>query len=174
MIGINELVSYGTNCSNKQASNSIIWRIDPTGQFWNCQGAAVGRGAGQVEAAMLKLVQDWKYGRQKDTINGANVSNNKSDDHDQYDDLDKVIRSISNDDVKQCFRSMTFDEAVKFTCDCIRKVHKEPDIEDFKKLGIQGLLIPSYGDKGRKYLKPEMIHPTIISECLHKSTTKTK
>ena len=33
-----------------------IWRIDPTGQFWKCNAAAVGRGAGNAEATFLRQV----------------------------------------------------------------------------------------------------------------------
>jgi len=39
-----------------------IWRIDPTGQFWKCNAAAVGRGAGNAEATFLRQVGKWKRG----------------------------------------------------------------------------------------------------------------
>eukprot|EP00560_Eucampia_antarctica_P005891 CAMPEP_0197841178 /NCGR_PEP_ID=MMETSP1437-20131217/46029_1 /TAXON_ID=49252 ORGANISM="Eucampia antarctica, Strain CCMP1452" /NCGR_SAMPLE_ID=MMETSP1437 /ASSEMBLY_ACC=CAM_ASM_001096 /LENGTH=347 /DNA_ID=CAMNT_0043450895 /DNA_START=328 /DNA_END=1372 /DNA_ORIENTATION=- len=41
------------NNSDKDGDYNI-WRIDPTGQFWNCQAAAIGRGAGTVESEILR------------------------------------------------------------------------------------------------------------------------
>jgi len=33
-----------------------IWRVDPTGQFWDCHGTTIGRGARQAENHLLQLL----------------------------------------------------------------------------------------------------------------------
>jgi 20S proteasome alpha/beta subunit len=30
-----------------------LWRVDPTGQFWNCKAACIGRGAGLAETYLI-------------------------------------------------------------------------------------------------------------------------
>jgi len=39
------------------SSQRDIWRVDPTGQFWNCHAAVVGRGAGTAESLLLKKIK---------------------------------------------------------------------------------------------------------------------
>ena len=169
-----------SNTQNQQYHNTI-WRIDPTGQFWNCDAAAVGRGAGLVEGAMLRYVRKWKFQKdQKINCDDGNdndkYNDNDNDDNndDNNDDIDTLITSITNTDVKNCFESMTFDDAIKFAIDCICKVHKIHNKNDIEKVGIEGILIPSVstivnttsGSSG-KVSKPEMIHPGIIKGCLN-------
>ena len=177
VIGMNEVMSSSDASAGDTTScnhyNHEIWRIDPTGQFWNCQGAAVGRGAGLVEGSMLKLVKRWKEKDQQQHLDGgghSNESNGKDGDvnnnntkNDSSDDLDTILQSISREDVEQCFRNMAFDEAIKFACDCICKVHKISNTFDIERVGVQGMLLPSSSSSK----KPEMIHPEIITECLN-------
>lgn len=161
VIGINESMSKKSD--GRPSCN--IWRIDPTGQFWNCQAAAVGRGAGIIEGEMMKLVYKWKCEK---TLNGQEENQMKKNDYSDCDnddiDMDKVIESISNYDVQQCLRSLSFDDVVKFACDCIRKVHEESNIatKNDNMIGVQGILITKNGEK---HSRMEVIHPSIIEEC---------
>lgn len=34
--------------------SSSIWRVDPSGQFWKCRAAAIGRSRPKVEALLVK------------------------------------------------------------------------------------------------------------------------
>ena len=52
--------SNSNNSNPNQMLQNHIWRIDPTGQFWNCHAARVGRGSGLAERLLLKLVVFWK------------------------------------------------------------------------------------------------------------------
>ncbi len=164
VIGINESISKKGD--GRPICN--IWRIDPTGQFWNSQAAAVGRGAGIVEGEMMKLVYKWK--REK-KLNGQEENQMKKNDYsDCYNDeidMDKVIESISNYDVQQYLRSLSFDNVVKFACDCIRKVHDESNIttKNDTIIGVQGILITNNGEK---HSRMEVVHPSIVEECLNK------
>lgn len=40
----------------RSSSSFAMWRVDPTGQFWKCDAAAIGRRAGVAEAHLLDLV----------------------------------------------------------------------------------------------------------------------
>jgi hypothetical protein len=178
--------------SSPKYKNSI-WRIDPTGQFWQCHAAAVGKGAGLVEGAMLQYVQKWKNKNSNVDTNSdidadadvdtdkskkmdMNDSTNDIDNDCDDDDLETLLTSISNQDVIECFQDMSFDDAIKFACDCICKVHKVSNRDDFEKVGIEGILIPgcstcsignSNGNSIGKSLQPEVIHSGIIRGCLN-------
>jgi len=109
---------------------------------------------------MLKVVQKWKYHHHDN-----NYYNNHDDDDDDDLDLDTLIKSISNNDVKACLKSMSFDQAMKFACECIKKVHKisnRKGDDSCNMVGIQAMLIETS--------KVEMIHPGIVKECLNSIT----
>ena len=46
----------GPNNNTTSMSTTALWRVDPTGQFWNCDAAAIGRGAGKAEAWLLRHI----------------------------------------------------------------------------------------------------------------------
>lgn len=138
---------------------------------------------------MLRYVHKWKHGNNqnnnsqlfkkkgKKTGKIKTTHQNEHSDEAYEDDLDTLLSSISNDDVKECFGAMNFDDAIKFACDCICKVHKPPSSSStpygnsanslYDKIGIQGLLIPSQksGEK-HSHSQPEMIHKAILKNCL--------
>jgi len=48
------------NINNSDDDHLILWRVDPTGQFWRLHASAVGRGGMKIEAELLQHVQRWK------------------------------------------------------------------------------------------------------------------
>jgi len=156
IIGMNEVKHYHHPALMNKKLHSI-YRIDPTGQFWDCHAAAVGRGSGVVEANILKYVKDWK-------LKKNNEPESKDQQNDQ--DLDVLVASISNDDVVDCFGSIGFDDAIKLACECTVKALKLSKQADVKKHGIQGLLVLPERDGKQNRIQTEMIHPGIIRECL--------
>jgi hypothetical protein len=163
---------------NQIKSKNKIWRIDPTGQFWDCEVAAVGAGAGLVEGEMMRLVKrskDDKHGSDDDDDDDddddchkrkrENDSNDNHEENDHDDDdnnyLESLIASISNDDVHKFLQRMTFDDAIQFACQCICKVYKISNRNDLQSISIQGILMPN------RTSRPEMIHSAIISECFN-------
>lgn len=68
-----------------------IWRVDTTGQFWECDAAAVGRAAGAAEAHLLRLISE---------------KQNKKEGN-------------SNENVQTCLSGMSSKEALSVACQCI-------------------------------------------------------
>ena len=101
----------GTNDTNGDNDELCIWRVDPTGQFWKCEAAAVGRGTVEVEAELLSRVRQWKNikkitektGGTKLTSSAENVYND----------------DILIEDIRFYLSSMTEEEAVKVASDCL-------------------------------------------------------
>ena len=101
--------------------NTAIWRVEPTGQFWNCDVAAVGRGAGVAERIFLKRILNWKRKQDKNDHNHDNrdINNNivNDDDNDDDDDHDDWISNISNQDVKEYLHSLDCNDALSLATD---------------------------------------------------------
>jgi len=108
-----------------------IWRIDPTGQFWSCDAAAVGRGAGVAESFLLKEIA-------RRIKNPANVEDIEVDDDEEEenddDGIDDGMASLTNQDVKKFFLSLSVDEAIALAQKCVLKVYEDdlklPDPSD--------------------------------------------
>jgi 20S proteasome alpha/beta subunit len=50
------LQSYALLAGRDEHNTCSLWRVDPTGQFWKCNAAAIGRGAHAAEAHLQELV----------------------------------------------------------------------------------------------------------------------
>jgi len=141
-----------------------LWRIDPTGQFWKCHAAAVGKGAGNVEAMFLRKVEKWKR-------DGMETEQRRLAE-DQTQELESLVNTLTNKDVRGYFRTLSFEEAMVLACRCCAsalKLSKEQLVDSnfFEESGIQGLIIRKMKDKEAVY--NEMIHPDIIKEAMKQS-----
>lgn len=57
-----------------------LWRIDPTGQFWNCHAAVVGRQSDKAEEALVTKLLDRMGATNDSTDMGAYLKTLKCDD----------------------------------------------------------------------------------------------
>lgn len=137
--------------------------MDPTGQFYKCNLVAVGRAAGYVEYSMLQHVYKWKQ-MQEEEQKQDNVDDNNLKET-SFEEMDELLSSISHEDVKECWKNMTFDDVVGFICDCICKVYNVRNAADLEKVRFEGLLITKNGN-GAEQSYAEIIHDGIINKCL--------
>mmetsp|Transcript_15382 Transcript_15382/g.23835 ORF Transcript_15382/g.23835 Transcript_15382/m.23835 type:complete len:149 (+) Transcript_15382:96-542(+) len=98
-----------------------LWRVDPTGQFWSCDAAAVGKGSGDVEKSLMQKIVAWKLSSLK-----GNEGNDIS--------VEDMLSSLSNGDTVSYLGPLSVGEALKVACDCLievvgknRKVDKSDD-----------------------------------------------
>eukprot|EP00591_Stephanopyxis_turris_P008291 CAMPEP_0195509578 /NCGR_PEP_ID=MMETSP0794_2-20130614/2476_1 /TAXON_ID=515487 /ORGANISM="Stephanopyxis turris, Strain CCMP 815" /LENGTH=384 /DNA_ID=CAMNT_0040636837 /DNA_START=156 /DNA_END=1310 /DNA_ORIENTATION=- len=95
---------------------SNIWRVDPTGQFWNCNAAAVGRGAGTAEAIFMRRVATWKH----------NLHHNDNHHHHHHhqreeENMEDVMSRLSNKDVASFLNTFSVEEALSLVYQCIHE-----------------------------------------------------
>ena len=100
-----------------------IWRVDPSGQFWSCDAAAVGRGAAVAEAYLMKEIarrmtssMDMEGSRGGDDYDEEEIDN---------DVLEETMASFSNNDAKKFLRTLSMDEAIALARDCVLKVYED-------------------------------------------------
>ena len=109
--------------------DSQIWRIDPSGQFWSCDAATVGRGAGVAEAFLLKeIARRMKYPADMKGSRGDEEGDDDDDEEEEEsdaDDLKEAMASLSNQDVKKFLRSLSMNEAIALARDCVLKVYED-------------------------------------------------
>ena len=122
-------MNMNMNSSHDSSTNlkyNSIWRIDPTGQFWNCDVAAVGRGAGMAEISFLKRILKWKQkGKCHDNDNNnndddeeneedkeGNQDKKEEDDDDDDDNVMALLSMISNQEVKEFLSSLDVNQAL--------------------------------------------------------------
>lgn len=109
----------------------ILWRVDPTGQFWRLDASAVGRGAINVESELLERVQRW---RTKQTYQHGEESGEQHCDD-----------ALLHEDVRSYLGSLSPDEAVEVATEClvngimknIRKQQQHANSNDDSKTMIQ-------------------------------------
>mmetsp|Transcript_12456 Transcript_12456/g.26919 ORF Transcript_12456/g.26919 Transcript_12456/m.26919 type:complete len:421 (-) Transcript_12456:33-1295(-) len=99
----------------KAGGECRIWRVDPSGQFWSCDAAAVGRGAGVAESFLLKEVARLKRGR--------NEENDDEEDEPGKDSV--VVASLSNQDVKNYLDSLSVKDGIEIARKCVEKVYEK-------------------------------------------------
>ena len=88
------------------AGHGTLWRIDPTGQFWRCQGAIVGRDSDRAEEEILSRLGERM----------VNNNDTRSDDIDNDSDRDATM------DLETYLESIRCDEALELICDCLQEV----------------------------------------------------
>ena len=124
--------SIGTRAGSMLAASALIvdaasegcniWRIDPTGQFWSCDAAAVGRGAGVAESFLLKEIAR----RMKSPANVEDAEIDDDEEEENGDDgIDDGMASLTNQDVKKFLLSLSVDEAIALAQNCLLKVYEE-------------------------------------------------
>lgn len=98
-------------------TSQTIWRIDPTGQFWNCHAAAIGRGAGVAEQHLLKKVAVWGKAivSSNEEENTGAVNNRNSNDKEE----EIPFSQISSEHVEEYLSTLNCDSALKLACNLI-------------------------------------------------------
>lgn len=99
-IGVDEGTTIDS--SNKATNNISIWRVDPTGQFWNIDAGAVGRAAIDIEVELLNKVRQWRKKETQQTF----------DEESQPD-------TLCNSDVKSYLSTLSVEEALTVANDCL-------------------------------------------------------
>jgi 20S proteasome alpha/beta subunit len=82
--------------------NGQIWRVDPTGQFWNCHAVAMGRSADRAQEELYQLAL--KRQRVEADIDADNDNND------------------NNNNVAMLFEELTSEEAMDLACECMESV----------------------------------------------------
>ena len=72
--------SHGVIIGNEQ-----IWRIDPTGQFWNCNACVLGRDSDRAEALLYKTIMK--------------TGDNEGDGNNDNKDLDTLLQNMTSQQV---------------------------------------------------------------------------
>jgi len=158
------VVGYDGSHYDKDSASYTIWRCDPTGQFFKCSFGAVGRGAGNAERKIVHEISNWKS-------SGKGCSQNNGP--------DKILRlknktyntslsKLSVEEVKECFESMTFDDALVNACGAILSAlglkPNEKSSVDKTLSGVQGILLPLTNNKS-KSAPVEQLHRGILREA---------
>jgi len=162
IIGSNEMYLHSSS-KEPPVMNHNLWRIDPTGQFWKCSAAAVGKGAGNAEATFLRQVEKWKSeGELESEKRGIKKT------QDQIQDLETLVKVLTNKDVKGYFSTLSFEEAVILACRCCASAMKLSDKQlvdpgFFDESGIHGIIIRKM--KKRETVHHEMVHSNIMKEA---------
>lgn len=99
MVGLNE--ERSNNLFEDDDDDIVIWRLDPTGQFWKLDASAVGRAAINVESELLNKVRKWMMKKYEQMY------------------LEESKVDISNADMKAYLSSLNVEEAVRVANDCI-------------------------------------------------------
>lgn len=110
------LLAIGLRKSQNRNNKIALWRVDPTGQFWQLDASAVGRGAINVEAELLQRVKTWLLKQTQNSDILISTDEESSSQRDQDLSLD-----ITNHDVKAYLCSLSIEEAVDVAIDCLVK-----------------------------------------------------
>ena len=107
------IVTEGNIRLNPDNDTLILWRVDPTGQFWRLDASATGRGCYEVEKEFLRHVNDWKKG-----TNGGSAQLEGNNDQPEVEEGDSSTL-IHNNDVRAYLSSLSANDAVKLATDCL-------------------------------------------------------
>ena len=102
------------NINNSGDDNLILWRVDPTGQFWRLHASAVGRGGVKIETELLQHVQRWKKLELKQQQND-----------DEEDDV-----HVSREDIRTYLGTLTVNKAIEVATDCFVKGIMSSNMKD--------------------------------------------
>lgn len=93
----------------------ILWRVDPTGQFWRLDASAIGRGCSEVEKEFLRHVKEWKR-----NTNGKSTQLEGNNCHDVSEEEEEDSSTlIQNIDVRAYLGSLSVSDAVQLATDCL-------------------------------------------------------
>ena len=106
---------FGGSMKGQKQRKMWLWRIDPTGQFYSADVAAIGRGSGLAERLIMMEIIDAMQGHAKN--------------RDEWKSNESFRWHISNDDVTRYLESLSINEAVAIICKCLKDAAQlgEPD-----------------------------------------------
>lgn len=79
-------------CAAIVMGNRQLWRIDPTGQFWNCHGAIMGRESDRAEEAIVTKL------------------------------LEVMATKENKEDLGTFLRTLTCEDTLEMVCECLQNV----------------------------------------------------
>ena len=88
--------------------------MDPTGQFWHCHAAVVGRGSNKVRSQLLRRIAE-KLALQDKTGEASNDEETKAATETETED---PAASVSSRDVQSYLSTLSVPEAVALACQC--------------------------------------------------------
>ena len=107
----------------------ILWRVDPTGQFWRTDASGAGGGGARAESELLSRVRGWaRRGRDAATSSeggrgGGDDDDDDVDDRRHNDDADGGSAvddfAVDNADVRAYLGTLSPSEAVEVAIDCL-------------------------------------------------------
>lgn len=91
----------------------ILWRVDPTGQFWRLDASAVGRGAINIESELIERIRRWKIEKQ---IQQQNEKHTEQQHDNTLENVDEC--NIFHNDVREYLGALSLNQAVEVAKDC--------------------------------------------------------
>lgn len=91
----------------------ILWRVDPTGQFWRLDASAVGRGAINIESELIERIRRWKIEKQ---IQQQNEKHTEQQHDNTLENVDEC--NIFHNDVREYLGTLSLNQAVEVAKDC--------------------------------------------------------
>ena len=91
----------------------ILWRVDPTGQFWRLDASAVGRGALNIESELIERIRRWKIEKQ---IQQQNEKHTEQQHDNTLENVDEC--NIFHNDVREYLGTLSLNRAVEIAKDC--------------------------------------------------------
>ncbi|KAL9186154.1 hypothetical protein ACHAXT_005392 [Thalassiosira profunda] len=88
--------------SSSDGDALVMWRVDPTGQFWRVDASAVGRGALDVESELLSRIRSWKKEQSEQRTDASECN-------------------VLQEDVRAYLGSLSVSETVEIAKDCLIK-----------------------------------------------------
>lgn len=86
--------------------NEGIWQVDPTGQFWQCHVAVVGRAAERAKSHLLELIQEQMAASDHTTTTTTTAA--------------ATATTTSNDSIVSFLGNLSIPEALNLACRCIQ------------------------------------------------------
>lgn len=170
-------IIIGNTADNHWSSNILsttpfatkLWRVDPTGQFWDCEAAAIGRGARSAESWLMRHLFNITSDSRRNNIQENDTTNivdqPEKMGNDTYISDDEILQDdsseMSNDRVKIYIENLTDTEALILLKKCITETLSTS--------------IPATLQKSHKYMRTwgelqgVVVHSTVVAE--HGSTT---
>ena len=91
----------------------ILWRVDPTGQFWRLDASAVGRGAINIESELIERIRRWKIEKQ---IQQQNEKHTEQRHDNTLENVDEC--NIFHNDVREYLGTLSLNQAVEVAKNC--------------------------------------------------------
>jgi hypothetical protein len=113
----------------------ILWRVDPTGQFWRTDASGIGRGGSHAELELLRRVRDWMVEKERarstttkimttttTTTVGEERHGNENVERRRLkvgDGANDDEFEVNNSDVRAYLGTLTPNEALEVATDCL-------------------------------------------------------